>query len=192
MTKKSRYRKATPSEQRALRRNLDFIREIGQFTEENLTDKEIHIVTSSQHLEMIFNKNNLLHLLGLEYVHGNQQFWSDFSARKMQVEDMRIQSFTLEKLQVMHAFPSLFLGEAVLTEELILRNIVIDKALRTRKLVLAIGLDKDQRLDFYFARSAISLKNYKLTLENGERVLEVFTIDRKTGEKQHLKKNHNK
>ena len=54
-------------------------------------------------------------------------------------------------------------------------------------MVLAIGLDKDESRQFYFPRTAINLKNYRNDLSKGRIVLEVYTINRETGNKAILK-----
>ena len=182
------FRKMSRAEERAFERQLNFIYEISEYVIKNFIGKSIYIVTEKETLQLNFKRGNLPHLLGIKYIGSQQRFWQNVKTHSLNPMSVEIQDYTFEKLQAMHGFQALFEGEAMLTDKLELRHIMIDKALRTKKMVLAIGLDRDEKKQFYFPRSAINLKQYKEDLAVGLRVIEVYTIDRKTKNKVFLKK----
>lgn len=181
------FRKMNRTEERSFERQLSFIYEIAEYVAKHFIGKKIFVVTEHETLQLNFKRGNLPHLLGIKYVGSEQQFWQNIKTHSLNPRSVEIQDYTFEKLQAMHGFQDLFEGEAMLTDKLELCHIVIDKALKTKKMVLAIGLDKDESRQFYFPRTAINLKNYRNDLSKGRIVLEVYTINRETGNKAILK-----
>lgn len=179
------YRKPSNKEAISLRRNFDFIYEIAEFYSNNLANRELFFCTDCDEIKAKFDKNSLFHLIGIKHKNGHHQFWLDIEKRTLKSDNMYIQNFTIRKLQVMREFPNLFTGETYLTDGFELQTVSFDKALSTQKLILAVGLGESDNV--FFPQSAIDIRGRKEYRGLGNRILEIYYIDYKCGDKKYIK-----
>lgn len=186
----SNYRKPNPKEALSLRRNFDFIYELAKFYLENLSNRVLYLCTDCEEIKAEFSKNSLFHLVGIKHKQGHNQLWLDIQNKRLKSDNILIQNFTIRKLQVMREFPNLFLGESYLTNGFELQVASFDKSLRTRKLILAVGLGKDD--DGFFPQTAIDIRGNQSYQMTGKKILEIYCIDYSTGNRIYLKTKENK
>lgn len=179
------YRKPDYKEAIGLRRHFNFIYEIADFYLENLANRDLFLCTETDEIKAKFAKNSIFHLIGIKHKQGNFQLWIDIKNKKLKSDNILIQNFTLRKLQVMREFPNLFTGDSYLTDGFELQVVNFDKALRTHKLILAVGLG--ERDDIFFPQSTIDIRGNKKYQKKGNKIIEVYYIDHTCGDKIYLK-----
>ncbi|MEG1486640.1 PBECR4 domain-containing protein [Lactococcus sp.] len=178
----SGYRKPSTKDLVRLHKNLKFIYEISDFYSEKLAGNDIHIKAGEEKVVVCFEKNSLFHLLGLKYCYGNNQLWKNLRKRTLTVDDFLIQNYTFNKLQVMHEFVEIFNGNGYLLNGFELQSACFDKAMRTNKLILAIGLGNKNNLVQYFPQSAIDLRKRSDGINLGVKIEEIISINKITKE----------
>lgn len=174
------YRKPSSKDLHRLQKNLDFIYEISDFYSEKLAGNDLHIKAGEEKVIVCFEKNSLLHLLGLKYCRGNNQLWRNLRKRTLTVNDFLIQDYTFNKLQVMHEFAEIFNGKGYLLNGFELQSVNFDKAMRTSKLILAIGLGNKNNFVQYFPQSAIDLRKRCNDVSLGSKIEEIISINKIT------------
>ena len=179
------FRRPTTQEALILQQNFDFIYRIANFYQTYLSNKDIFIYTQNEEVCLRVLPNAIFHLLGLKHVQNNKQFWSDLKNRRLKSDNLLIQNFTFRKLQVMHEFPNIFLGRSYLTEGFELKVARFAKALRSNRLILAVGLE--QQNNYYFPKSAIDIRRNTTYQNFGNEILEIYTMDRGTGKREKMK-----
>ncbi|SJZ46784.1 hypothetical protein SAMN02745116_00432 [Pilibacter termitis] len=189
MAQKRGYRAVSYTEYSRLRNYSERIYDVAKFFQDNFFNKRIFIATADRKIELFVKKENILHLLGIDYRLGTQQFWRDIKRHELQLNSIRLKDdgTTFKKLGALQHLPRLFQGVSELTEGKNFKYLKFDSSIRTPEEDLALAFVFDEHRQSYVPNSTLNLKF--IEIPKGQPILAVYTIDRATKELNTLKLN---
>lgn len=179
MANQYNFRPPTNKEFSILKSELEHIKALLGFIDEKLLYKDIVIKTKSKEIIFKIDKRNISHLLGISYKGGSKSLWYDYKKNRLSSGNISVKKdgTTVQKLRALHSFQDLFTKECVLTGRGIYERLSFDASLRTNKLLLGIGLKFVDDEQVYYPNTSLSLKSKMMP--DGEKVLRIYTIDKK-------------
>lgn len=167
------------TEKQLWRQSEKHIYDAFEFFKKRLINKDIFVITKTEKIQLRVTKSNVPHLFGIKYDLGNDRLWKDAINRKLIESKIQIKDdgTTLLKFSAMRALIELFTGTSRLVRDAKYNQLIIDRGIRTGKQLLVLGLLNSNGV--YVPNTALDLKNKQF--ENGEEILAIYTIDRKTG-----------
>lgn len=176
------------------KQTLDSLKK-GQEAYEQVVNKEIHYVylhskTKLYH-ELIFTpkKENFLHLCGIDYRdvktgrgYSPKQFYDLLKKDRINMNGVTKKNTANQKLQVIHELKDLTACQnlRIVDEKTFFLNLVFDKAIRTRRNVFGLALERSYAGSFV-PKSLLNLKSNPggPTLKPGHLVHCIYIVDKK-------------
>lgn len=171
---KLHYKKLSFNEQIKFKRYLQDIESAAQFFREHFVGKKMCYETTSQSISLIFKSSNFMHLCGIDYADGANEFFNVALLKQINLAKVRIKSdgTTFQKLSVLRSISFLLSPELQLTNGAIYLHLQFDKSLKTNKKIFALTLlDKGN----FIPQSLLDLKKIH-HFPAGEKVISIKSV----------------
>lgn len=151
------------------------IENAAKFFEEHFVNKELIYSSKEQSISIKFKRHQFMHLCGITYLDGSNEFFNAALAKKLDIKKMKMKTdgSTQLKLSILRSINFLISDQIQLTNEGIYLKLRFDKGLRTNKLLFALTLKFDGSKELY-PNSLLKLKNKDFPI--GKKVISVKAI----------------
>lgn len=159
MTKKfPGYKKLNVNDLKKFEYNLEYIRNAAIFFKDHFISKEMIYSTKKENTSVIFKKGNFMHLCGIHYEDGANEFFNLALLKQIDLNKVyvKIDGTTFQKLSVLSAIDFLINPDITLSSGAIYLHLSFDKALRTKTKVFALTLINDDNL--FIPQSLLNLR----------------------------------
>ena len=161
---------------------INDIKNAATFFEQHFVGKEMHYITRNRCIALNFKRSNFMHLCGLRYEKGANQFFKDILHNKLDISKLTTKQdgTTILKLSALTSVEHLVKPKIRLTDCANYLNLSFDSALRTNKQIIALTL-KNEKENTYYPNSFLNLKSIK-DFPDGEEIICIKSIHLETNE----------
>ncbi|MCW9718089.1 PBECR4 domain-containing protein [Avibacterium sp. 21-599] len=146
------------TEQEKLKRYINDIENAAIFVEKHFINKEVIYSTNTENISIIFKRSNFMHLCGIKYNDGANEFFNAATNHKLDLKKIKVKKdgITFLKLSLLKSIEYLLSSEIILTDNAIYLHIAFDKALKTKKQIFSLTLKSNNA--FFVPQSLLNLK----------------------------------
>ncbi|QIW16184.1 hypothetical protein A4G20_07500 [Pasteurellaceae bacterium RH1A] len=169
------YKRLDFNESKKFEYNLKAIENAASFFNIHFLNKEVIYKTRNEEVSIVFNRTNFMHLCGVKYEDGAAEFFNLALRKQINFDKVFIKKdgTTFQKLSALNSIEFLLQKDISLSEGTIYLNLSFDKALRTKKEIIALTLiDAD---NVFIPQSLLNLKFMK-NFPRGNNVVGIQSI----------------
>lgn len=163
------------TEQEKLKKYLNDIEEAAIFFEKHFVNKKVIYSTQTESISVIFKRSNFMHLCGVKYTDGANEFFNAAISHNLALNKIKIKKdgTTFLKLALLKSVNFLLSTDITLTDGALYLNVAFDKALKTPKQIFALTLINHHHS--FIPQSLLSLKRIN-HFPNGKKIIGIKSV----------------